>query len=93
MGKGRNPLNYFGGVLLNWRAAENVACGDISKMFNRCETRDIDMHLRRFYVRPDGSGGKEPFRIAAIEWSTSEKNLLEILPQLSRTELLRIMPT
>ena len=66
MGKGRNPLNYFGGVLLNWRAAENVACGDISKMFNRCETRDIDMHLRRFYVRPDGFGGKELFRIAAI---------------------------
>ena len=35
-------------------------------MFNRCEARDIDMHLRRFYVRPDGFGGKEPFRVAAI---------------------------
>ena len=66
MGKGSNPLQYFGGVVLNWRAAEQVACGDISKMFNRCEAREIDMHLRRFYVRPDGIGGKEPFQIAAI---------------------------
>ena len=66
LGKGRNPLNYFGGVVLNWRAAENVACGDISKMFNQCEVRDIDVHVRRFFVRPDGLGGKEPFKVAAI---------------------------
>ena len=66
MGKGRNPLNYFGGVVLNWRAAEQVACGDISKMFNQCMVRDFDMHVRRFFVRPDGFGGKEPFRVAVV---------------------------
>ena len=60
MGKGKNPLNYFGGVILNWRAAEQVACGDISKMFNQCEVRDFDMHVRRFFIRPDGFGGNEP---------------------------------
>ena len=66
MGKGRNPLNYFGGVVVNWRAAEQVACGDISKMFNQCEVREQDMHVRRFFVRPDGFGGKEPWKIAVV---------------------------
>ena len=36
MRKWKKPLNYFGGVVLNWRAAEQVACGDISKMYNQC---------------------------------------------------------
>ena len=66
MGKGKNPLNYFGGVVLNWRAAEQVACGDISKMFNQCEVRDIDVNLRRFFIRPDGFGGKEDWKVAAV---------------------------
>ena len=66
MGKGKNPLNYFGGVVLNWRAAEQVACGDISKMYNQCEVRDIDIHLRRFFIRPDGFGGKEAWKVAAV---------------------------
>ena len=64
MGKGRNPINHIGSVILNFRAAEQVACGDISKMFNRIKVRDVDMHLRRFLVRPDGLGGKEDWRIA-----------------------------
>ena len=34
MGKGTNSLKYFASVVLNWRAAEQVACGDISKMLN-----------------------------------------------------------
>ena len=66
MGKGRNPLNHFGGVVINWRGAEQVACGDISKMFNQCEVRDFDMHVRRLFIRPDGFGGKEPWKIAVI---------------------------
>ena len=35
MGKGKNPLNHFGSVILNFRAAEQVACGDLKKMFQQ----------------------------------------------------------
>ena len=66
MGKGRNPLKHFGSIVLNFRAAEQVACGDIRKMFNQIEVRLQDQHLRRFFVRPDGFGGKEPFEEAVI---------------------------
>ena len=66
MGKGKNPLNHFGSVVLNFRAAEQVACGDIKKMFNQVAVRKEDQHLRRFFVRPDGIGGKEPFQVAVI---------------------------
>ena len=64
MGKGSNPINHFGSVILNFRAAENVASGDLKKMFNQIEVRDVDVHLRRFFMRPDGYGGKEPWRVA-----------------------------
>ena len=37
MGKGRNPLKHFGSIVLNFRAAEQVACGDIRKMFNQID--------------------------------------------------------
>ena len=40
MGKGSNPINHFGSVILNFRGAEQVAAGDISKMFNRIQVRD-----------------------------------------------------
>ena len=66
MGKGKNPLNHFGSVVLNFREEEQVACGDIKKMFNQIAARMKDQHLRRFFVRPDGFGGKEPFKIAVI---------------------------
>ena len=33
-------------------------------MFNQIAARIKDQHLRRFFVRPDGFGGKEPFKIA-----------------------------
>ena len=66
MGKGKNPLNHFGSVVLNFRAAEQVACGDIKKMFNQVGVREQDQHLRRFFVRPDGFGGKEPFKVAVV---------------------------
>ena len=66
MGKGKNPLNHFGSVVLNFRAAEQVACGDIKKMFNQIAVREEDQHLRRFFVRPDGIGGKGPYREAVI---------------------------
>ena len=66
MGKGKNPLNYFGAVVLNFRAAEQVASGDISKMFNQVKVRDKDQHLRRFFCRPDGFCGKEDFQVAVI---------------------------
>ena len=58
MGKGRNPINHFGAVILNFRSAENVACGDIRRMLNQIQVREKDMHLRRFFMRPDGYGGK-----------------------------------
>ena len=64
MGKGRNPINNFGTVIINFRAAEQVASGDISKMFNRIKVQPQDMHLRRFLVRPDGLGGKEEWKVA-----------------------------
>ena len=64
MSKGKNPINHFGSVILSFRAAEQVACGDIRKMFHQIAVRDIDMHLRRFFWRPDGLGGSEPWRIA-----------------------------
>ena len=66
MGKGKNPLNHFGSVVMNFRAAEQVACGDIQKMFNQIKVREQDQHLRRFFVRPDGFDGKEPLREAVI---------------------------
>ena len=66
MGKGKNPLNHFGSVVMNFRSAEQVACGDIKKMFNSIKVREQDQHLRRFFVRPDGFDGKEPFREAII---------------------------
>ena len=66
MGKGKNPLNHFGSVVMNFRAAEQVACGDIKKMFNQIKVREEDQHLRRFFVRPDGFAGKENFREAVI---------------------------
>ena len=66
MGKGKNPLNHFGSVCLKFRSAEQVASGDIKKMFNQVGVRPQDQHLRRFFVRPDGFGGKEPFRVAVI---------------------------
>jgi len=37
MGKGKNPLNHFGSVILNFRAAEQVACRDLKKMFQQLE--------------------------------------------------------
>merc|ERR1711888_26676 len=66
MGKGKNPLNHFGSVVMNFRAAEQVACGYIKKMFNHIKVREVDQHLRRFFVRPDGFAGKEEFREAVI---------------------------
>ena len=63
MSKGKNPINHFGSVILSFRAAEQVACGDIRKMFHQIAVRDIDMHLRRFLWRPDGLGGSQPWRI------------------------------
>ena len=66
LGKGSNPLNYFSEVILNWRVAEQVACGDISKMYNQVHLRDFDLHVRRFYMRPDGFGGKEDWKVAAV---------------------------
>ena len=66
MGKGQNPLNHFGSVIINFRCAEQVASGDISKMFNNIGVRLEDQHLRRFFVRPDGFGGKEPMKTAVI---------------------------
>ena len=66
MGKGQNPLNHMGEVIINFRCAEQVACGDISKMFNNIDVRLEDQHLRRFFIRPDGIGGKEPYKIAVI---------------------------
>ena len=66
MGKGKNPLNHFGSVVMNFRAAEQVACGDIKKMFNQIRVRDEDQHLRRFFIRPDGFAGKEDFKEAVI---------------------------
>ena len=65
MGKGSNPLNHFGSVILNFRGAEQVAAGDISKMFNRIQVREQDIHLRRFFMRPDGLGGVQPWKVAA----------------------------
>ena len=65
MGKGSNPINHFGSVIINFRGAEQVAAGDISKMFNRIEVREQDIHLRRFFMRPDGLGGVQPWRVAA----------------------------
>ena len=59
----KNPINHFGSVILSFRAAEQVACGDIRKMFHQIAVRDIDMHLRRFLWRPDGLGGSQPWRI------------------------------
>lgn len=35
MSKGSNPINHFGSVILSFRSSENVACGDITKMFQR----------------------------------------------------------
>ena len=35
-------------------------------MFNQIQVRLQDQHLRRFFVRPDGFGGKEPFEEAVI---------------------------
>ena len=35
-------------------------------MFNSIKVREQDQHLRRFFVRPDGFDGKEPFREAII---------------------------
>ena len=64
MGKGKNPINHFGSVILNFRAAENVACGDIRRMFNQISVRPMDMYLRRFFMRSDGFGGNQPWRIA-----------------------------
>ena len=64
MGKGSNPVNNIGSVILNFRAAEQVACGDITKMFQCVKVRPLDMHLRRFYMRPDLLGGKKPWKIA-----------------------------
>ena len=64
MGKGSNPINHFGSVILQFRAAEQLACGDIRKMFNQIQVREKDMHLRRFFFRPDGFGGIQPFKIA-----------------------------
>ena len=64
MGKGQNPLNNIGAVILNFRCAENVACGDIKRMFHQIAVRPTDLHLRRFYMRPDGFGGAQPWKIA-----------------------------
>ena len=64
MGKGKNPLNHFGSVILNFRAAEQVACGDLKKMFQQIRVRPKDMHMRRFFMRPDLFGGKEEWKIA-----------------------------
>ena len=64
MGKGSNPLNNFNVVILNFRGAEKVACGDIKKMFNQIAVRKEDMHLRRFLWRPDGFGGNKPWQVA-----------------------------
>ena len=51
---------------MNFRAAEQVACGDIKKMFNQIKVREEDQHLRRFFARPDGFAGKDDFREAVI---------------------------
>ena len=64
MGKGSNPINNFNVVILNFRGAQKVACGDIKKMFNQIVVREQDMHLRRFLWRPDGYGGEQPWRVA-----------------------------
>ena len=64
MGKGSNPLNNFNVVILNFRGAHKVACGDIKKMFNQIAVRKQDMHLRRFLWRPDGFGGNTPWQVA-----------------------------
>ena len=64
MGKGSNPLNNFNVVILNFRGAQKVACGDIKKMFNQIAVRKKDMHLRRFLYRPDGFGGVKPWQVA-----------------------------
>ena len=64
MGKGRNPIKHFGTVILNFRAAEQVASGDIRRMFNQIRVREKDMHLRRFFMRLDGYGGKQPWGVA-----------------------------
>ena len=64
MGKGKNPLNHFGSVILNFRGSEQVACGDLQKMFQQIKVRPKDMHLRRFYMRPDLFGGKQDWKVA-----------------------------
>ena len=64
MGKGSNPIQHFGSVILQFRSAEKVAAGDISKMFNQIDVRDQDKHLRRFFMRPDGLGGQKPWKVA-----------------------------
>ena len=66
MGKGSNPLNHFGTVVINFRAAEKVASGDISKMFNCIDVRPQDQHLRRFFARKDGFAGQKPLQEAVI---------------------------
>ena len=35
-------------------------------MFNQIKVRKQDQHLRRFLIRPDGFGGKQPFQTAVI---------------------------
>ena len=64
MSKGSNPINHFGSVILNFRAAQDVACGDITKMFQQVAVRPLDMHVRRFHMRPDFFGGKGEWKIA-----------------------------
>ena len=64
MSKGSNPINHFGSVILSFRSSENVACGDITKMFQQVKVRPLDMHVRRFHMRPDLLGGKQPWKIA-----------------------------
>ena len=64
MGKGKNPINNFASVILKFRSAEKVASGDIKKMFNQISVRSQDMHLRRFFLRPDGFGGNQEWRVA-----------------------------
>ena len=66
MMKGTNPLNHFGSIVMKFRCAEQVAFGDIKKMFHAVPVREEDQHLRRFFIRPDGFGGKEPYREAVI---------------------------
>ena len=66
MMKGTNPLNHFGSICMKFRSAEQVAFGDIKKMFHAVAVRPKDQHLRRFFARPDGFGGKEPLQEAVI---------------------------